>query len=294
MVADTGDAKGTAINSERQLWSVAGNLAMVYRVLFGMNFAEEGLRFHPVIPKPLGGSWDWLDNFRYRAAVLKIHVEGYGSRIATIARSMGSRFPTRCCRRELQVHMRFASRWMNTRPRPAKLNLVDAAVSPDTPETWWGLVDHLGDNQNLYTKPVDGLRYMAFQNGRPLDMQGNSAVNIRPDQINSEFQVLGIDTEGRRSFLVEPLPFFAAGQELTVPALPRPIDITRTANTKVTFQAALAQAGHYAIDFHYANGSGPINTDNKCAIRTLSVDGKQLGPIVLPAARQRRLEELWL
>ena len=26
----------------------------------------------------------------------------------------------------------------------------------------------------------------------------------------------------------------------------------------------------------------PVNTDNKCAIRTLFIDGKQTGPVVLP------------
>ena len=49
-VADTGDSEGTQINSPRQLWSVAGNLAMTYRVLFGMSFDVEGLRLAPVIP----------------------------------------------------------------------------------------------------------------------------------------------------------------------------------------------------------------------------------------------------
>ena len=55
-VADTGSPEGTEINSDRQLWSVAGNLAMTSRVLFGINFSVDGLRFQPVIPKALGGT----------------------------------------------------------------------------------------------------------------------------------------------------------------------------------------------------------------------------------------------
>ena len=43
------------------------------------------------------------------------------------------------------------------------------------------------------------------------------------------------------------------------------------------------------MDFRYANGNGPINTNNKCAIRTLrNGQGAQLGTIVLP---QRGVEE---
>jgi hypothetical protein len=36
------------------------------------------------------------------------------------------------------------------------------------------------------------------------------------------------------------------------------------------------------VDFRYANGNGPTNTDNKCAIRTLKVDGRQEGSLVFP------------
>lgn len=40
--------------------------------------------------------------------------------------------------------------------------------------------------------------------------------------------------------------------------------------------------GTYAIYLRYANGNGPVNTENKCAIRTISVDGKRVGIVVLP------------
>ncbi|MFN4217004.1 MAG: hypothetical protein ACK4HQ_06365, partial [Brevinematales bacterium] len=36
------------------------------------------------------------------------------------------------------------------------------------------------------------------------------------------------------------------------------------------------------IRFRYANGNGPINTDNRCGIRTLLVDNKEAGVIVFP------------
>jgi hypothetical protein len=279
MVADTGDAKGTAINSERQLWSVAGNLAMLYRVLFGMDFTEDGLRFRPVIPKPLSGAWD-LDNFRYRGAKLTIHVEGFGSKVATITFDSHP-LPNALLPPDIKGSHEIRIT-MDSRESPAvSSKLVDAAVSPDTPETWWGSLEVTGFH-NLYTKPVDHVRYMAFQDGHALDNQGANAVNISENQIDSEFQVLAINSEGLRSFLNEPLRLFDSSHEMTVAAPHGPIDLTRTADTKVTMQANTAEPGAYAIDFHYANGGGPINTDNKCAIRTLSVDGKEVGPVVLP------------
>ncbi len=279
MVADTGDAKGTAINSERQLWSVAGNLAMVYRVLFGMDFTEAGLRFHPLIPKPLAGGWD-LENFRYRGAKLNIHVEGFGTKIAAITLD-GHPLPNAVLPSSITGSHEIRIMMQSGEQQAPALKLVDAAVSPDAPETWWGSLEVTGFH-NLYTKPVDHMRYMAFQDGHALDNQGANAVNISENQIDSEFQVLAINSGGLRSFLNEPLRLFDSSHEMIVVAPSGPIDLTPTANTKLMMQADISVPGTYAIDFHYANGSGPINTDNKCAIRTLSIDGKEIGAIVLP------------
>jgi hypothetical protein len=40
--------------------------------------------------------------------------------------------------------------------------------------------------------------------------------------------------------------------------------------------------GLYALDLRYANGNGPINTNNQCAIRTLRMGSQRLGTSVLP------------
>jgi hypothetical protein len=48
-------------------------------------------------------------------------------------------------------------------------------------------------------------------------------------------------------------------------------------------------AGRYAIDARYANGSGPINTGDKAAIRSLLVDGARIGSLVMP----HRGVDLW-
>jgi hypothetical protein len=40
--------------------------------------------------------------------------------------------------------------------------------------------------------------------------------------------------------------------------------------------------GTYFVEPRYANGSGPINTDAKAAIRTLSVDSDRIGVLVMP------------
>ncbi|HEY9220824.1 MAG TPA: hypothetical protein VIO43_04505 [Lutibacter sp.] len=51
--------------------------------LVGLNFEKDGLRFSPTIPKAFGGKKS-LTNFKYRAAILDIEVNGFGQHIKSI------------------------------------------------------------------------------------------------------------------------------------------------------------------------------------------------------------------
>ena len=59
------------------------------------------------------------------------------------------------------------------------------------------------------------------------------------------------------------------------------VELDRT-TAPVTVDIIAPEAGRYAISLRYANGNGPVNTENKCAIRTVSVDGKRAGIVVMP------------
>jgi hypothetical protein len=50
---DDGAASGPIVNSQRQLWSVAGYLSMVQKVIFGLDATQTGVRFAPFIPRAL-------------------------------------------------------------------------------------------------------------------------------------------------------------------------------------------------------------------------------------------------
>lgn len=40
--------------------------------------------------------------------------------------------------------------------------------------------------------------------------------------------------------------------------------------------------GVYSVRLRYANGNGPVNTENKAGVRTLTIDGAKAGTVVLP------------
>ena len=60
-----------------QLWHAAGYVSYVLYGLLGMEYDESGLRFHPVIPKQIGG-FD-LSGLKYRGAEFDISVSGDAS-----------------------------------------------------------------------------------------------------------------------------------------------------------------------------------------------------------------------
>ncbi|HEU0080231.1 MAG TPA: hypothetical protein VFQ76_21470, partial [Longimicrobiaceae bacterium] len=82
MVAETGHFDGTVLNSDRQLWSVAGSLATHFRVLFGMRLGADRLAFAPMVPPAYAGERT-LSGLRYRGAVLTVTVRGSGDGVAS-------------------------------------------------------------------------------------------------------------------------------------------------------------------------------------------------------------------
>lgn len=44
----------------------------------------------------------------------------------------------------------------------------------------------------------------------------------------------------------------------------------------------IPEGGDWVASFRYANGNGPVNTENSCGIRTVSIDGNPAGIVVFP------------
>jgi hypothetical protein len=60
------------------------------------------------------------------------------------------------------------------------------------------------------------------------------------------------------------------------------VEISKSRNTKLSFKVKIDKPGRYRVQFRYANGNGPINTENKCAIRSLYHDAQFKGSIIFP------------
>ncbi|MDX2184216.1 MAG: hypothetical protein SFW08_09550, partial [Gemmatimonadaceae bacterium] len=287
LVAETGHFEGTALNSDRQLWSVAGTLAAQLRVLFGLRLERDGLRFAPMVPPAYAGDRT-LRGLRWRGATLEVVVRGSGDGVRRLLLD-GVPLPTAVIPSSLtgahRVEVELDGRW----PASSVTTVADV-VAPATP----GLTRAGGA---LRWRAVEGAaRYVVHRGGRPVDTLSRAARQYRLPATPraEEWQLEAVSADGVASFLSEPVRTVAAAAVITAKpdsARERAYSgfsgtgyLTLAAHKGNTARVSLRvpSAGTYALEVRYANGNGPINTEDKTALRTVRVDGRDVGVVVMP------------
>ena len=296
-VAENGDFAGTQINSSNMLWSLSGSLGLVYKILFGMHYETNQLVFRPFVPQAFQGERK-LTNFKYRQAVLDIELQGFGNVIQAITLD-GQPLADAAVPATLTGRHALRIVLDSQVPIAAPVNKVVNRFSPSTPEVT------LINNQLHWPAQQGAHQYNVLKNGQMVALISTIADVEYPVEAGpyAEYQVVAVNDADLASFASEPLPVGGQASERQVqletiaPKSTLPykgftsqgfVEISTTKNQKLTIPVTVPEAGLYALDFRYANGNGPTNTVNKCAIRTLRMGGKQLGTIVLP---QRGVEE---
>lgn len=301
---DNGDYY-TELNSSNMLWSLAGNIAITTRVLFGIHFEKDGLLISPFVPKALEGTRT-LDNFNYRGATLNITVNGYGANVAKITvngkeYAPGKTIPAKRLKGVCNIVVD-----MDCKPIPAMdVNRQPNLKAPVTPQTWLTNNPALNGegvpvNNYLEWNPIEYIsKYQVLKNGMLVaETRETSWRATEP----GEWQVIGIDARGVPSFASEPrsnrpatiYQFKNEGTGMKSPELCNApadgvkgytgqgfVEIDRTTDPE-TINIKIPQSGMYTFALRYANGNGPVNTENKAAIRTLMLNGSKRGTFVMP------------
>ena len=291
-VAHNGDYAGTQINSSNMLWSLSGSLGLVYKVLFGMRYEGERLVFRPFVPQAFEGQRR-LSGFKYRKAVLDVEMTGFGNQIASITLD-GEPLPDAAVSGGLTGRHKVVIALSGVAPAPQPINRVPNRVAPETPTV--ALVNH----RLSWSKAADSEEFQLLKNGQ-LVTTIKATEYVVPAGPFAVYQVVAVDDASRESFASEPVEIGATPQqvqlETVAPKATQPykgysgkgfVEITTTKNTTLTIPVTVPESGVYALDFRYANGNGPINTNNQCAIRTLRRGPALLGTVVLP---QRGVQE---
>ncbi len=294
---DNGDIQ-TELNSSNMLWSLSGNIALTTRILFGIQFEPDGLRIAPVVPKALADTRS-LRGFPYRGTRLNITVSGYGNRIRSLSLNgkqlaPDAVIPAAKLKGICDIKVVMADNAMTT----DKVNNVDNIKAPVTPLTRIQ-TDAATGKPLLVWNPIEYIAgYRVLHNGKEVGYTRTTTWPVT----DGEWQITGVASDGTESFASEPL---YAG---SVKAVQMPLEGRKMLSNEISYPAGtpvagyrgngfvevdhstnplaipitVDEAGRYAIQVRYANGNGPVNTENKAAIRTLRVDNQKVGTIVLP------------
>lgn len=292
-VAHSGDFKGTEINSDRMLWSMAGNIAMVHKVFMGISYGVNGIKFAPVIPKNYGGI-KTLNGLKYRNAILNIKVAGFGKNINSF-KVNGKTMHNAYLENNISGIQNIEIEMDNLPFNANNINLSDNHFSLTNPTVTQK------ENELIWQNIAGAQKYHVYKNGQLWQTQNQTTIIINPEE-TAEYIVTAMDNKGFESFSSEPIMVTASPplvlqmeQYAKKSNLPYSgqrgdgfIEVSNGHNQILHFDIEVPEDGSYILDIRYSNGSGPWNTDNKCAIRSLYKDDHYLGSFVFP---QRGTEE---
>ncbi len=287
---DNGDIF-TELNSSNMLWCLSGNLALTHKILFGIEYEKDRLLFHPFVPKALAGDLK-LDNFKYRDAILNIEVKGYGNRIKSFTVNGKAQSPEILAKKAKGV-MNIVIEMADNEIAPRRVNNVPNKKAPLTPITWL-------EEKTLCWNPIEYINhYVIVKDGQRIAETTSTTFDASAP---GEYQVIGVADDGTEGFASEP--------RSTRPLLTfqMPVESVRMTSKEIAYSpngvvtgfngqgfieldksvadveipVTVNEDGVYSLQLRYANGNGPVNTENRCGIRTIFVDGAEQGLVVMP------------
>ena len=293
---DNGDI-ATELNSSNMLWCLAGNIALTHRILFGIHFDKDQLRFAPFVPEALGQNRR-LDNFGYRGARLNIEVRGYGDSIASFTVNGKEHAPVITAAESAKARKKGQELniviTMDNQPiKPLPVNEVANVKAAWTPITrldgtrlWWDPVEY-SEVYDIYRdgKFVEQVHSTSYDASVPGEYQVVAYKNGVPG-----FASIPLSTRESRTFQIP-----GEGTAMTsAEILHQPkgkvtdfrgngfVETDHKTGTSIEVPFTVDKDGTYSFVLRYANGNGPVNTGKSCAVRTVSIDGKKLGTVVMP------------
>lgn len=286
---------GEGIHVRHQLWSIAATLSGYYKVLFGMIYDTDGITFEPYVPQWMEGPF-YLKNYTYCDATINLTLTGKGSVVKSIkvnGEDKGTSYTlpfgaSGTYNIEIVVE--------DTDTETETINLNDEknhVISPKMPEA------KLSGNKLTWGAQA-GATYLVWDGTKYNETTTNS-YTIDPTVYGSYSVVVvskdGVWSEMSRPIVVSPDRITIEAENCTFTAVSNGI-FKETKNGKghltdvysktqksgeITIKANITKAGRYSFWACYNDCStnDPTSCSN-AAIRSVFVDGKDVGALVFP------------
>ena len=267
-VADNGNWRGTQINSSNMLWSLSGNLSITFRLLMGISYAADHLEFAPVIPRKLKAERE-IQDFHYRNMTLDIKVSGYGDKIKTFKLD-GQKKDCHCVPADLEGKHTVEIVMSNSFAKDLDINEQPAKWTPLMPVT------ALAEGKLSWDAVEGAVLYEVYAGGKVVAEVNSTEVAVDKDW-KGDLQVVALAEDKTASFPSKPICL----NEKISQSFPEVMLVKEKAN-EFSITIEVPEDGTYALTWNYANGTGPVNTDNNCGIRMLYLDGEKIGINIFP------------
>jgi hypothetical protein len=282
LVHDTGRPEGTSVNSERQLWSAAAQLAGILRTLVGLDLDDRGLAVEPVVPGWVRGPVT-LTGLGWQGRTLSVTVSGTGTRVTQLlvngqAVDPDRRFtPADLGPAGSQVSVEVTVGGPAVPPPPA---LADTTAKGPWDATSLAVSGQTDGTRLLTWKTRSNVaKSQVLENGTPVgETTGNQFALPAP---GPNLRVWSVTTAGDAGWPAQRAEPVLEGTDRVAAAF-ADTDLGSLVGDTRTFSLTLPREGRWLVRFHYTNTSGPVSTDNKAAVRTLVADGNQAGALVFP------------
>ncbi len=314
LVSSTGNKKGTAINSDRQLWSVASYLGFIYKILFGITYTEDGLTFRPAKFASLKNNII-LNNYKYKNGFINIEVRGTGSVVDYILFDGAKKDPSFVVPKDIKGYHKVVVTLKMGTTLPPVTPVYNSADEIKVVENLKYSVS--GRRLSLEWTSSGDKKFRVLENGVEVGTTDKTefSLNLKDDICEYAVEEISQTLPSIKGMPVYPelkknVTFIEAekseykGGKESDKIITRDVSATKAAGSSelnryahnqtgyidtwgetngdyLNFKVSIKEGGYYVIDFRYQNG-GPINTGEKCALRELSINGDYKRVVYFP------------
>ncbi|MBQ2972203.1 MAG: hypothetical protein IJE16_06610 [Ruminococcus sp.] len=283
---------GEGIHVNHQLWSIAATLSGYYKVLFGMVYDLDGITFEPYVPQWMEGPF-YLSDYTYCDATIDLSLTGKGSNIVSITvngENVGTSYTLPFgAKGDYKIDIVVAESENEYDDETVNLNdEKNHVISPKMP------VAKLTGN-TLSWGAQAGCTYKVWTGAEYIDCATNS-YTIDPTVYGAYSVVVvskdGVWSEMSRPIVVSPDRIKIEAENCTLTNLSKATVSGKSVVTDVfsanvdralTINVNVEEAGQYLFFACYNDYSSndPTSCSN-AAIRSVFVDGKDVGALVFP------------
>lgn len=312
----------TQTNSDRQLWSDAGFLSYIYKILFGVETDLRGINFKPFVFASLQNGIE-LRNLKIAGNTISIQIKGYGDKVVKYVvngKNVSNDFYIPYEAKEdydIQLELIPSKEFMDsydeekrvipffdagtvTPPVPnaryiTEKNTTEITFKPNNKSGFKIVTDGKEITTSNNTVSIKGLDKVVLTKAFSLPLEKNPNIPLYPSKtIRAEsskntffYEAEKADFNGGKLCKEETESF--VNVKLSQDLIKTEAndgeyisDFGKIEGEYIEFNVNIKKDGNYAIDFRFKNGHGPVNTGEKCSILSVLLDDNLVRRLAFP------------